>query len=247
MKWFSGFLFLVFFDLYSVYAQSLIIDWVNVLGGRFMMGNRMGDDNEQPIHAVTLNDFQISKYEITVGQYRTFCERTGRKMPAQPHWSLDETWPVVYVSWTEASEFARWAGGRLPTEAEWEYAARGGQKSGQFTYSGSNQADSVAWLVTNNGEQAHRVGSKHPNEVGIYDMSGNVWEWCSDWYSSSYYKVSPSANPTGPAAGFHRIARGGGWYNKPRNSYSTLRFSIGPGYRYDDLGFRIVKSIDTLR
>ena len=136
---------------------------------------------------------------------------------------------------------------RLPTEAEWEYAARGGNRSQGYKYSGSNNIDDVAWYWANSSNTTHPVGTKAPNELGLYDMSGNVWEWCSDWYSdwygSSYYSSSPSTNPTGPSTGSDRVGRGGSWGSSAGYCRVSIRGSDDPGYRYSSIGFRLAISL----
>ena len=129
---------------------------------------------------------------------------------------------------------------RLPTEAEWEYAARGGKKSCGYQYSGSNTLGDVAWYSDNSGKKTHAVGTKQPNELGIYDMTGNVWEWCQDWYGS--YSSSPQTNPTGAVRGSCRVGRGGSWGNSARYCRSSYRGYITPGDRFNRLGLRLVLS-----
>ena len=127
---------------------------------------------------------------------------------------------------------------RLPTEAEWEYAARGGNKGNGYKYSGSNNIGSVAWYTDNSGDKTHPVGQKTPNELGIYDMTGNVWEWCQDWYGN--YSSSSQTNPKGPSSGSYRVLRGGGWYINARSCRVSIRYSFNPGGRYASFGFRLV-------
>lgn len=226
----------------SSLCQRPVMDFIKIDATSFSMGGYI-ECNEQPVHQVILKGYSISKYEVTVAQYRAYCEATNRRMPHQPGWSKGDNWPVVMVSWKEASDFADWMGGRLPTEAEWEYAARGEKDIKLFTiFSGSDTAGIVSWNGDNSDNAAHAAGTKRPNGFGLYDMNGNVQEWCSDWYSGSYYKISPAENPAGPVSGFHRVVRGGSWFTKPKNLYVALRYNIGPGYRYDDLGFRVVKN-----
>jgi formylglycine-generating enzyme required for sulfatase activity len=143
--------------------------------------------------------------------------------------------PVIHVSWNDASEYCNWLSlktgksYRLPTEAEWEYAAKGGSQSRGYTYSGSNNAGDVAWCMENSGNETHPVGQKQPNELGIYDMTGNVWEWCSDWYGKDYYAGSPSNNPKGPSTGALRVFRGGSWGSNARDCRAAGRSGDAPG------------------
>jgi formylglycine-generating enzyme len=154
--------------------------------------------------------------------------------------------PVIHVSWNDASEYCNWLSlktgksYRLPTEAEWEYAAKGGSQSRGYTYSGSNNAGDVAWCMENSGNETHPVGQKQPNELGIYDMTGNVWEWCSDWYGKDYYAGSPSNNPKGPSTGWNRVYRGGSWGNDARYCRAARRNNRTPDDRDCSLCFRLV-------
>ena len=154
--------------------------------------------------------------------------------------ATEEDCPVIEVTWYGANAFCKWAGGRLPTEAEWEFAARGGTQSKGYTYSGSNTIGNVAWYVENSGSQTHPVGLKQANELGVYDMSGNVWEWCSDWYGS--YSSSSQANPAGPASGSDRVPRGGGWHNDADRCRVATRSKGPPGLGGDADGFRVARS-----
>ena len=156
-------------------------------------------------------------------------------------------YPVVGITWYGASAFAEFLNTllgtdkyRLPTEAEWEFAARGGKQSNGYTYSGSNTISDVAWYSSNSGGKTHPVGTKSPNELGIYDMSGNVWEWCSDWYSSGYYSSSLSTDPTGPTSGSVRVLRGGSWYYGAGYCRVAFRCSSYPSSSGYNDGFRIV-------
>lgn len=180
-----------------------------VQGGKFEMGRDYSDDQTKPAHGVTLNSFYIDKFEVSVSQYRIFCEETGRNMPPEPSWGWKNNYPISNVSWDDAASYASWAGKRLPTEAEWEFAAMGGAKSRGYKYSGDDNFDNVSVNRMNSNNSPRPVDSKSPNELGIYNMSGNVYEWCNDYYDDSYYKKRESDNPKGPQRGTSRVIRGG--------------------------------------
>ncbi len=159
-----------------------------------------------------------------------------------------DDYPVENVSWYDAQEFigklnrrtGNRFGFRLPSEAEWEYACRSGGKPEK--YCGGNAVDRLAWYRNNRGGHTHPVGTKAPNGLGIYDMSGNVWEWCMDWYDKNYYKRSPRNNPHGPSSGYIRVLRGGAWDVGPWNGRSACRGWLRPGNRGDFLGFRLIRT-----
>jgi len=235
-----------------------IPEMVFVEGGTFSMGctNEQGSDcekDEKPAHRVTIGDFYIGKYEITQKQWQSIMGTTVRQQrdkadASYPIKGEGDNYPMYYVSWNEVQEFisrlntATGKQYRLPTEAEWEYAARGGSKSWGYKYSGSNTLDDVAWYDGNSGATTHAVGTKMPNELGIYDMSGNVWEWCSDWYSENYYSNNTQTNPKGPLSGSGRVGRGGGWDSGARGVRVSNRCAYTPDFRSNDLGFLLASS-----
>jgi formylglycine-generating enzyme required for sulfatase activity len=222
--------------------------------GSFSIGSNDGhaDASEVPVHAVTLDAFLIDKLEVTVGQYRRFCEATGRDFAAQPQWN-QETHPVVNVDWDDARAYCAWAGGRLPTEAEWEAAARGGTGNRIFSWGDEfrcgmgNFDDEVRhtpYTVPGGPEcdqfaETAPVGRFPANGYGLYDMTGNVWEWCSDWFGEAYYRQSPAGNPAGPPSGEYRVVRGGAWVNPlPYYFRVSTRNWYEPDFRSDFVGFR---------
>ena len=209
---------------------------VYVAGGTFQMGSNSGDSDEKPVHTVTVSSFYMDKTEVTQAEYRKVMGKNLSKF------SGCDDCPVERVSWHDANEYAKKVGKRLPTEAEWEYAARGGNKSKGYKYAGSKSIGSVAWYSSNSGSKTHSVGQKQPNELGIYDMSGNVWEWCSDRYSDSYYRSSPKNDPQGPNSGSGRVLRGGSWYYVDDYCRVAGRYWDDLGYWDNSVGFRCVSS-----
>ena len=238
---------------YTENVLNINIEMIKVKGGIFKMGcnekKRDCTEDELPIHNVFLNNFYIGKYEITFAQYDIFCKNTGREKPNDNGWGHGNR-PVINVNWYDATAFCKWLSEktgmnyRLPTEAEWEYAAKGGVKSKGFLYSGSNTACEVAWFSDNKDIQneTHVIGNKKANELKIFDMSGNVWEWCIDGYDKDFYKKSSTSNPVG--TGFACIARGGSWYNSANYCEVTNRDYDLRDVKDNDLGFRIVRSIE---
>ncbi|WP_337949513.1 formylglycine-generating enzyme family protein [Prevotella sp.] len=232
-------------DIISIPVKDGIsIDMVRVEAGTFTMGAtaemKEPYDWEKPTHRVTLtNDYYIDKYEVTQVLWQAVMGNNPSKFKG-------DNLPVEKVSWDDCQEFIsklnRITGKtfRLPTEAEWEYAARGGKKSRGYQYSGSNNLSDVAWYGDNSGNKTHAVGTKQPNELGIYDMSGNVWEWCQDLYGR--YSSYSQTNPTGANNGLYRMNRGGSWGVNAWNCRSSGRDNITPGSRYNYLGLRLVLS-----
>lgn len=245
---------------YTETIQDINIDMLMIKGGAFVMGCNSAKqdckDNALPLHKVILNDFYISKYEITYAQYDLFCKHTGHEKPLDFDWGRSNR-PVVYVNWYDATAFCQWLSEisgqtyRLPTEAEWEYAAKGGVKSKGYIYAGSNDVDKVAWVFQDNYSKqdslaymkTQPVGRKAPNELGLYDMSGNVWEWCNDSYSPDFYKGSPLHHPLNKKEDLKKVARGGGWESLEKYSLITNRDWDYAKVKDFDLGFRIVKEI----
>ena len=225
--------------------DGISIDMVRVEAGTFTMGataemEDLWNDEEKPTHRVTLtNDYYIGKYEVTQALWKAV-------MGNNPSNFKGDNLPVERVNWKDCQKFLsklnRITGKtfRLPTEAEWEYAARGGNKSRGYQYSGSNNFSDVAWFMENSGSETHAVGTKQANELGIYDMSGNVREWCQDWYGK--YNSSSQVNPTGANSGSRRVCRGGCWIYNDRGCRSSCRFSYTPGDRDNFLGLRLVLS-----
>lgn len=223
------------------------IKMVKVEGGSFEMGATLeqgkdADDSEKPKHKVILSSFEISEAPITVAQYREYCETTGEKMPVAPSWGWIDNHPIVNVSWFDADNFAKWKGCRLPTEAEWEFAARGGTLSKHYKYSGGNTPDEIGWFADNTGQTGTRpVRAKKPNELGLYDMSGNVYEWCCDWKYE--YTPEEQANPTGPKEGIIKASKGGSWHSSTRSLRVSNRDDDPPEFYSHNVGFRIARSI----
>jgi formylglycine-generating enzyme required for sulfatase activity len=214
---------------------------VYVSGGSFDMGatSEQGSDaqnDEKPLHRVTLSSYRIGKYEVTQELWEAV-------MGSNPSYFKGSRRPVECVSWDACQEFIRKLNAltgqsfRLPTEAEWEYASRGGKSSRGYKYSGSNTIGDVAWYSENSENQTHNVGTKSPNELGLYDMSGNVEEWCSDRKGS--YSSSSQTNPKGSGSGSFRAIRGGSWFNYARYCLVSNRLFCTPGHRDSDMGLRL--------
>ena len=214
---------------------------VLVEGGTFTMGatSEQGSDardDEKPAHKVTLDSFYIGKFPVT---QRLWVAVMG----SNPSLFKGDDLPVEWVSWDDVQTFLRKLNAatgkpyRLPTEAEWEYAARGGNKSQGYKYAGSNDPDLVAWYGSNSDRTTHEVGTRFPNELGIYDMSGNVYEWCQDWYGSC--SSSPQTNPKGPNSVSYRVNRGGSWAYSARYCRVSYRNYFTPDFHNFNLGFRL--------
>jgi sulfatase modifying factor 1 len=229
-------------------AQKPEIEWVEIPAGTFMMGSPPGELNRKSNeiqHQVTLSSFKMSKYEITFSQYDLFCEATGREKPYDEGWGRNNR-PVIHVSWNDAKAFADWMGCRLPTEAEWEYACRAGTTTpfntgDNLTASQANYNGNFPYNNNIKGEfnaKTLPVGSFLPNGWGLFDMHGNIWEWCSDWYSD--YPATAQTNPEGPVSGTFRVFRGGGWRNYAQLCRSAFRYNYFPDHHHFNIGFRLV-------
>lgn len=237
------------------------LEWRRISAGTFVMGSDRGTDDAQPSHRVEITTpFRISAHEVTVRQFRLFVEATGYTTDAErlggawraknsdslrtpgltwrnPGFEQSPNHPVVCVSWNDAQAFADWIGGRLPTEAEWEYAARAGVTYPKL----SGEWKRTTWYAENAAGHTHPVGQKEPNDWGLYDVQGNVWEWVQDWYAPDYYERSPAEDPQGPKSGELRVCRGGSWHNQ--TCWLPSRNRASPTYRANNIGFRVVRPV----
>ena len=225
----------------NLIIDNLVNNMVYVEGGTFTMGatseqGSNADGWEKPVHQVTLSPFSIGRYEVTQEEWEAV-------MGSNPSEFKRAKRPVEMVSWDDCQEFIRRLNEltgknfRLPTEAEWEFAARGGNSSRGYKYAGGNDIDTVAWYEGNCDRMLQDVGTKQPNELGLYDMSGNVYEWCSDWFGG--YSSSPQTNPKGPDSGQFCVLRGGGWHNKEWYCCVSRRSLVLPTGQSNDRGFRL--------
>jgi len=240
--------------------------FVRINGGTFTMGSptsEPGRDSDEVQHQVTVSSFYMGKYEVTQKEYQEimgtnssyfkgdnlpveqvswfdaveYCNRLSQKEGLTPAYTISGSGDNRTVTWNLNAN-----GYRLPTEAEWEYAAKGGNGSpGNYTYAGSNNIDEVAWYEENSTGSTQDVGTKKPNGLGLYDMSGNVSEWCWDWYDKDYYQNSPQTDPIGASSGSYRVLRGGYWYYSAVYVRSANRDNVDPNYRDDSIGFRLVR------
>ena len=225
----------------TITANGVKFSMIKVEAGTFQMGSTSGESDEKPVHQVTLTkDYYIGETEVTQELWTAVMESNPS------HFTDSDQLPVEFVSWDDCQEFIAKLNAltgknfRLPTEAEWEFAARGGNASQGYTYSGSNTVSDVAWYYDNSGNKTHEVAMKAPNELGIYDMSGNVWEWCQDWYDG--YSSEAQTDPTGPTSGSLRMFRGGGWNNFDIFCPVSNRCWNNPSNASNILGLRLVLS-----
>ena len=230
-------------DLLPITVYGVTFNMIKVDGGTFTMGatseQQNPDSDEKPVHQVTLSSYYIGETEVTQGLWKAV-------MGNNPSYFKGDDLPVENVSWNDCKKFIDKLNSltgkkfRLPTEAEWEFAARGGNKSRHTQYSGSSSLDDVAWYLNNSGNKTQPVKTMEANELGIYDMSGNVYEWCQDWYGD--YSSNAQYNPTGPESGTIRVFRGGSWNGNTRYCRSSDRNYYTAGSRSINLGLRLVLS-----
>ncbi len=221
---------------------------VLIPSGEFLMGSDSEGDHN-PVHKVSIDSFYIDKYEVTNAQYLEFCEATDHKLPR--FWGKDDflsgpgypDHPVIGVSWGDAKAYAEWRGMRLPTEAEWEYAARGGLEGKKYPH-GDTLEPSHGNHSKSELDGPVVVGSYPANGYGLHDMQGNVVEWVQDYYDANYYSSSPSSNPKGPEAGRFRVMRGGGWHSGPYCNQVHFRNALPGNWLDFNVGFRCVKDVE---
>jgi formylglycine-generating enzyme required for sulfatase activity len=239
-------------SVFHTYAQSRKnpkdgLTYVSIPAGSFQMGCSEGDkecyEDERPTHPVQISTgFWLGQTEVTVGAFQKFAQAKAVPIPPDQKGSK---YPIMAVLWDEASAYCAWAGGRLPTEAEWEYAARAGTTTIRH-----GDLNAIAWTSANSAHTVHEVAKKLPNAYMLYDMLGNVWEWTADWYSSKYYENSPAVDPKGPPAGDSlslkgvemptRVIRGGAWIGFPGVARASYRYWFIPTLRVANIGFRCV-------
>jgi formylglycine-generating enzyme required for sulfatase activity len=230
----------------KAFLASHIPEMIFVQGGTFQMGSENGRANEKPVHSVTLKDFYLGKFEVT----QKFWRNVTGSDPQELFFKYCDECPVENVSWDDVQDFLQTLNTktgkkyRLPTEAEWEFAAKGGNQSKGFYYSGSNNKNNIGWTAANSKEKTHPVGLKEPNELGFFDMTGNVNEWCSDFYAENYYTQSPAVNPQGPRNGTSHVLKGATYEAGASFSSTSMRFWDNPDTRDKHIGFRLCLSAE---
>ncbi len=253
---------------HQILAQDTKIDssLVFVEGGKIRLGNRKGDVDEKPAKKIKINSFYIGKFEVSNKEFAEFLNKKGNQYEKHALWlningkwenlkcriiekdgtfSVEkgyENYPVNFVNWFGAKAYCKWKGGRLPTEAEWEFAAKGGNFY-KKRLEKRKKIENLGWFNKNAERKWHLSGKKQPNLLGIFDMQGNLWEWCSDFYSKNYYKLRPKENPQGPETGDYKVMRGGSWTDKPATLSVSNRNAVNPTSNKINLGFRIVYDV----
>jgi formylglycine-generating enzyme required for sulfatase activity len=233
-----------------IQSQEALPDMVLIPAGEFTMGKNTSNPTDwQPEHKVHINAFYLDQYEVTNKQYSEFCRATKTPLPefwGEPRFKCSLEFPdhpVVGVSFIDAFKYAQWAGKRLPTEAEWEYASRGGLPASSFPW--GDKADSTMANYGKKYRTTLKVGTFKPNGYGIFDIAGNVWEWTSDNYGDDYYSTSPDQDPGGPAAGRFKVIRGGSWHSGAMCIQTYYRNGLPANWIDFAVGFRCAKSIPT--
>ncbi|WP_300566128.1 SUMF1/EgtB/PvdO family nonheme iron enzyme [Flavobacterium sp.] len=263
---------LFLFSFTTKQSKNPMLQMLKIEGGTFWMGssddNKIAENDEQKKHEVKVNSFELNKLEVTVWEWKDYCTKTKKKLPAKPMWGWNDNNPITNVTWIEAVNYCNWLskqdglkpaytiagpsfncdftanGYRLPTEAEWEFAAKGGTKSKNHIFAGSDDSNEVAWFIKNSTRKPHTVGTKMPNELGLYDMNGNVWEWCWDWYNKDYYKTEDGNNPQGPLRGEKKSVRGGSWDSQLNYLRTANRISTSPEKTNEFYGFRLARTVN---
>ena len=233
---------------------------VLIPAGSFQMGSNDGELDEEPVHTVSISEFWMDKYEVTNGEYRKCVDSGSCRAPESVKSSTRrsyysdsrfDNYPVIYIDWNQAKAYCEWKGGRLPTEAEWEYSARGGLEGTRYPNGDNINCSDANYCRSSFCNQCKGYGGKdddtHPvenyaaNGYGLYDMAGNVWEWVSDWYDEKYYENRSSQDPQGPGSGTTRVVRSGSWYYDTDKVRASHRFGDYPTLRAHGLGFRCVR------
>ena len=265
-------------SLSLAFGQSSAIAWpemVKIDGVSFMIvaskTDQQAEKDEKPERKVAVNTFYMSKFEVTVSDWKEYTKSNGLKMPEKQAWGWNNDFPITNVTWEQAVDFCNWLskkhgyneayskvgpryvcnfesnGYRLPTEAEWEFAAHGGKKGKGYRYAGSNDLDLISWNVNNSEARPHAYGTKYANELGIFDLNGNVWEWCWDIYDENHFRAVKSGmvqdeKAQGPARGEKRIVKGGSWDSKPSFCRITNKVATLPGKTHEFYGLRVVQT-----
>jgi len=242
---------LIGFSSISAKAQK-VPEMITVVGDTFKMGTEPTQESiDEKNHKVIISTFKIAKTEVTVQQWKHYCEATATPMPADPGWGWIDDNPIVDITWDDAVAYCNWLSAetgkkfRLPTEAEWEFAARGGVHTKDYKFSGGRGIELTGWSNVNSAGHTHKVAAKRANELGLYDMSGNVYEWCGDRYGN--YPGKTMINPKGATTGNLRVYRGGSWYSPEEYCASSARDSNDPKSHFNFVGFRPVEEVEAIQ